>query len=805
MTLLDEKSAAAPPAAPRPTAPTGLAAWIRDLGLGMRFGAGGGREGWIRTALTAVGVGLGVALLLTAASVPHMLQQRSDRSAARAANPLDPSSGGPASKSGASVLLADIETEFRGHVVEGWLMRADGAHPVRPPGVDRFPAPGEMVVSPALKELLGSSDGALLRERLPYRTVGTIGTPGLVSPNDLVYYAGDDTLATGPGTHRIAGYGDRNLAEEMPPILIVLIIMICVVLLMPVAIFIVTAVRFGGDRRDRRLAALRLVGTDIRMTRRIAAGEALFGALLGVVTGVAFFLVGRQFVGRIEMWNVSVFPADLVPDLRLTALVVVAVPLTAVVVTLGAMRAVVVEPLGVIRNGRSRGRRLWWRLPLPFAGLAVLGLTGKVDTYGTVDPYPIAGGAVLVLVGLALLLPWLVEALVNRLHGGPVAWQLAIRRLQLSSGSASRAVSGITVAVAGAVALQMLTAAVADEFIKVTEQDSTRAQFSSYSEKVTRDGATRTVEALRAAKGVTWAIGKINVYVTHPGDAKGAAGGEGEVQRTTSLTVADCASLREMARIGSCKDGDTFVSHPAKNKELSLWVDKTARKGEDVVATSGDLKKSVRWRLPADARTVTARNTPLGDETSGILATLGAVDPSTLPDATTETHVRVDESVEDVAEYVRNAVAEVDRAARVSSLTSVARDKKYASVQRGLQVGGTATLLLIAASMMVSQLEQLRERKRLLSVLVAFGTRRSTLGWSVLWQTAVPVVVGLAVAVAGGIGLGATLISMLDKEVTDWWLFLPMAGAGGALILLVTLISLPPLWRMMRPEGLRTE
>ncbi|MFF3537242.1 ABC transporter permease [Streptomyces sp. NPDC002466] len=801
MTMLDEKNAAAPPAAPRPTAPTGLAAWMRDLGLGMRFGAGGGREGWIRTALTAVGVGLGVALLLTAASVPHMLQQRTDRSAARAASVVDTSTGKPASKSDVSMLLSDVETEFRGHVVEGWLMRADGAHPVRPPGVDRFPAPGEMVVSPALKDLLDSSDGALLKERLPYRIVETIGAPGLVSPNDMVYYAGDGTLEAGHGAQRIAEYGDKNLGEEMPPILIVLIIMICVVLLVPVAIFIVTAVRFGGDRRDRRLAALRLVGTDVRMTRRIAAGEALFGALLGLVTGVVFFLVGRQFIGGIEMWNVSVFPADLVPDLRLTALVVVAVPLTAVVVTLAAMRAVVVEPLGVIRNGRSRGRRLWWRLPLPFAGLAVLGLTGKVDPYGTVDPYPIAGGAVLVLVGLALLLPWLVEALVNRLHGGPVAWQLAVRRLQLSSGSAARAVSGITVAIAGAVALQMLTAAIGDEFIKVTKEDATRAQFSSYSEKVTRDGATRTVEALRAAKGVTSAIGKINVYVTNAADAKG----DTEVQRTTSLTVADCASLRQMARIDSCKDGDTFVSHPAKNKEMSLWIDETARKGEDVMVDSGDLKRSVRWKLPADARTVTARNTALGDETSGILATLGAVDPSTLPDATTETHVRIDENVKDAAEHVRNAVASVDPMARVSSLTSMARDRKYASVQRGLQVGGTATLLLIAASMLVSQLEQLRERKRLLSVLVAFGTRRSTLGWSVLWQTAVPVVIGLAVAVAGGIGLGATLISMLDKEITDWWLFLPMAGAGGALILLVTLVSLPPLWRMMRPEGLRTE
>lgn len=46
---------------------------------------------------------------------------------------------------------------------------------------------------------------------------------------------------------------------------------------------------------------------------------------------------------------------------------------------------------------------------------------------------------------------------------------------------------------------------------------------------------------------------------------------------------------------------------------------------------------------------------------------------------------------------------------------------------------------------------------------------------------------------------------MLDKPVTGWLLFLPLAGAGGGLVVAVTLLSLPLLWRLMRPDGLRTE
>lgn len=51
----------------------------------------------------------------------------------------------------------------------------------------------------------------------------------------------------------------------------------------------------------------------------------------------------------------------------LAALVAVAIPAAAVLVTLLAMRGVVVEPLGVVRTAKQRRRRLWWRLLPPLA------------------------------------------------------------------------------------------------------------------------------------------------------------------------------------------------------------------------------------------------------------------------------------------------------------------------------------------------------------------------------------------------------------------------------------------------------
>jgi hypothetical protein len=41
--------------------------------------------------------------------------------------------------------------------------------------------------------------------------------------------------------------------------------------------------------------------------------------------------------------------------------------------------------------------------------------------------------------------------------------------------------------------------------------------------------------------------------------------------------------------------------------------------------------------------------------------------------------------------------------------------------------------------------------------------------------------------------------------VKDRLAFVPIVGAGAAVIALVTLAGLPPLWHLMRPDGLRTE
>jgi hypothetical protein len=733
---------------------------MRELALGARLTLAGGRTGLMRTAITAIGVALGVAVLLVAASIPAIHDGRQARDDER----LGISQ--PDQKRG-DLLAGDVGSEFRGATVRGRLLEAIGPKPPVPPGLDRLPRRGEVFVSPALGRLLATPDGRrLLAPRIPGRVAGTIAPSGLLAPTELGFYAGATGLQGGEAVRRIERFGP--LAQERPldPVLGLLVVIVLVALLLPVAVLVGAAVRTGGEERDRRLAALRLVGADQRMTRRIAAGEALVAAGIGVVVGGIAFLALRGLADRISLFNVSVYSADVRPSVPLTLLVLAGVPAGAVAVSLLALRRVVAEPLGVVRRTDAPRRRLWWRLLLPAVGLAALAPAAGQDAE-RISEGRVGLGVVTLLVGVAALLPWVVERAVARLGAGKVAWQLAVRRLQLDPGGPARAVSGITVAVAGAIALQMVFTGVQEDYKTETGADLARAtMYANFDGGVP---AATAVERLASVPGVRSAVALAQYDA---GDS--------------TLTVAPCATLREVAGVKGCRDGDVFFAGYPERRTLAVGTG--------------------TWQVPAGARTVPTREDPTGLVRSGVFATPAAVRDLELPAPFVFTYVRTDVRDQDADENVRNAAAALSPLAEVRELRRTRTDAEFAQLRRAMLVGASLVIGLIGLSLLLTALEQLRERRRLLAVLVAFGTRRSTLSWSILWQSALPVAFGLVIAVATGLALGAVLLRIVGAAVAVAWADVAgMAAVGAAVVLLVTAASLPVLWRTMRPEGLRTE
>jgi ABC-type lipoprotein release transport system permease subunit len=741
---------------------------ISDLALGVRLAVGGSRKSWARLALQAIGIGLGVAVLLFAASLPSVMDARAERQDAR--NTVSQGSGP------APLLMEEQSHPFRSDYLLGSYLKAQTPNAPAPPGIDRVPGDGEIFVSPAVADLLAGPGGELLRPRFPQKIVGTISPAGLLNPGELRFYAGDSAIEESPGSNTVYGWGVVHSSRGLDPLLWVLSLVGVVVLLFPVLVFVGVATRLAAAQRDRRLAALRLVGAAASRVRLIASGESLAGALAGLVVGFGIFFAVRPFVDRISIQQLTAYPSDVMPTPALTLTVVVAVPVLAVVTSLVAMRRTIIEPLGVVRDQKPARRRLWWRLVPVAAGVALLvsqfGKTGPVEKP---NQWPVVSGIVLLMLGIPVMLPWLVERAVFRMRGRTPALQLAVRRLQLDAGTAARVVGGVAVVLAGTVTLQMMLAGVEQE---VRTNEKKQASFSYLTVNPGREADANSVMAsLEKSTGV--------LSVHRLDQTFGELNGDYVV-----ATIAPCEALelKSQGIVPNCTDGKAYVV-PAQGQAPVQAGDVLSLRPSNEKWTvpsleMADGKQSGLFLTPAAAHGLVARQSEF----------IAELDPAS-PDA---------------AEHARNALAR-QRPWQVHTYfvgqdDTDEMERLFGVIRRALLAGSLLTLLVGAASLLVVALEQVRERRRPLAVMAASGVPRGTLARSLLWQNALPLAIATVVSLATGIGLGALVMRVFNAEVAyDWTGIGLITGIVVALVLAVTALTLPSLRRATGALGLRTE
>jgi hypothetical protein len=764
--------------------------WVNDLRLGVRIALGGGRASWRRLALTGTGVGLGVAVLLLGASAPTALSERQARQdASRVEQQQSPLPG-------VDPLYREYRVVFfRDDQVMGSRVVSGGPRAPIPPGLPRIPDDGEIFVSPALADLLASPEGELLRPRFPQKVAGLIAKDGLIGPNHLLYVAGDARVER---LDRTAYYSFGRPSQGSGSWYWALWLVAAIVLLMPVLVFVTIGARLAGPERDRRLAALRLIGASSRQVRRIATGDALAGAVVGVVLGAVFFAVSRPLVERVELFGLGVFASDLVPNPLLAVLVVLAVPVLAVAAAMVTMRGSVVDPLGVVSQGKPVRRRLWWRFAPVLIGAALL--ASQAESFLRhplwVDGGLTLAGIALLLLGIPLLLPWIVERAVGRLRGGPPSWQLAVRRLQVDSGSAARVVGGIAVVLAGGIALQ--TAVLGNEADQVEQQQLPNPDQSLSPSKIqvllsagASEHSEEFAERLRTTEGVTSVLPGRWFRVQRAGGTE-----------NYYVLVGSCANLRNYVVFDQCQDGDSFQTPGSADAEGR------PRFGEEVSLLSGAETNTVIGTWPVPRLTEAASvNNELG--VNGVFITPGALGGKDVSYSNGRLLVSIDVAAPDVVEKVRNAVAALGPGVDVlprSWMDYTGERAEYRDARQVFFLGTVIVLLLAAANLLVLALEQVRVRRRPLAVLAAGGVPRSTLAWSLLWQNAVPLVLAVVVAVVIGTGTGLLFQRAMVVPLT-----VDLAGIGVLVaavvvtVLLVTACTLPAVRRATAVTGLRAE
>ncbi|MBP2475951.1 hypothetical protein JOF53_004823 [Crossiella equi] len=759
--------------------------WLRELLFGTRLALTGGRAAWARLALSAVGIGLGVMVLLLVASVGNAERGQNERVAARSLEMKNEPVLGP------KLYARDVGQYWRGAYIAGIELAAEGGSPQLPPGLAAVPGPGELVVSPALDRLLREPRNELLRARLPERIVGTVGDEGLEQPAELFFYAGM------PEGHRAAaGLVTRIGAPgypgpELPELFRLLITAAAAALLVPIGVFVLVATQIGAGAREQRLASLRLVGASVGQARRVAAGESLAAALLGLAVGGGLFAGGRLFAARVEVAQVSFFPADIVPDAPVTALLLVGVPVTAVTAALFGLRRLEIGPLGVVRRAEPPRRRLGWRLVPPALGVALLVAFGLMEGYsarwvsdwrGTV----LSVGIGLVLAGTAAALPWLVERLADHWSPPWVAALVAVRRLRFEYAT-TRVVAGVVTVLVGAVALQVLLATVYAEDEYGGRPVNTSGDVLLYSTHDEDEDPASVLAAIASVPGVRH-TGLVRARYSHP---------VGEFQ------VLACPVLRELYGVVDCRPGDGFLTTLRGSQSQ-------VRAGEVVWFTGRENQTGFAFTVPP-LRPVPERPQRLGSTPAVVIAEGG--DPR-MDALQIKYYWLRGETGPDLTDRVLAAVAKVDLGIR--PVDPPGRNEQAANAfqaVRGLVLAGSFVVVLLAVlSLVVAAIDQLQERRRQYSVLAASGVPRRTLAWAALWQNAVPTAVGLVLALPTGLGLAQLVLQVLGGTggllsgiVVNWGDVGMTLGAGAALTVLVTLLTLPALRSAVRPSGLRFE
>ncbi len=235
---------------------------------------------------------------------------------------------------------------------------------------------------------------------------------------------------------------DQRVAERVQ------VMGVLVFLLVPAVVLLVTVGRLSSGLRDRRLAALRMLGVSRGKVRVAAAVENGALALVGALAGGAVFAVAAPTIGPAEAGG----PSWLAGSLRVA-------PLTAVSIMLGVIALSVVVGTaatwdralpGAARTEAVRRVPRPWRLAVLAMGLAALTTVARLDLDRAPDDVEgtlFFGGALVTAVGIALVTPlvtaWLAHGLVR---GRSVGALLAGRAIQTDPAGAARVVAGLGVA-----------------------------------------------------------------------------------------------------------------------------------------------------------------------------------------------------------------------------------------------------------------------------------------------------------------------------------------------------------------------
>lgn len=582
-------------------------------------------------------------------------------------------------------------------------------------------------------------------------------------------------------------------------------------LLLPVVSLLASTTRLAAAVRDRRLAALRLLGMTARRTRLVAGYEATALSLVGAAAGSVVFLAVRPLLQSAdEAWQAWFGGRPLTPPSTGWLLALVGVPLLALVVSVAPVQRSTRSALAVRRQGPAR-RPGWWRLMPLAAGVALLAWTALQHQTPDSNPpprlvVPFLVGAALTALALPLVVPIAVRLVADagvrvlRSPGGLIA----ARRLQQEPARTTRLVAALLVAlfvVAGGrcvlVAFEQTPQYQRAQLAATTGPQSAQLDLppgrALDAERVRSTPGVRALAPVRQAEVLCTA----EQVRTFGGGGSGICG---------EAFVGTCAQLAAFAaQVTGCRD-----DRPA-------WLDPGYGTPSDLAATSVTVRPPPRYGPDGQAL-------PIPDTTLEVTGIGGAVsvspearDPNWAPQQQLflpldtpglAAILPVPQTWAAVLDGGDAPVRRLEQAAGPGVQVFAGEDRaelRRVDGYRALLWAVAGVVLSVGlAALLIAGVDQAVERRRHLAALTVLGVPARVLRRSQLLQAAAPLIVGLPVAGGTGLLAGASYLNLVgSRAVTPWPAVTALAVGAVAAGLVVAAATVAGLGGRTRASDLR--
>ena len=233
----------------------------------------------------------------------------------------------------------------------------------------RAPQPGEYYLSPKLASIMKTNPNSGLDKRYGNKYIGELPKEYLSSPDDLIAFSGvkkEDLLASNVPTFN---YTDPKMLESSKDFsikggLLVIFAFGAVILLFPVAMLVSIATQLGSAQRERKYAAIRLIGGTRKQVRNILLFESLVTTLVGILGGILLHLMILPLISNYSFDGLRFFPEQLRLDLSQYFYVAVIILILSLVVNLWQMKKVQTSPLGIVmRHKKDKKPRIFRLIP----------------------------------------------------------------------------------------------------------------------------------------------------------------------------------------------------------------------------------------------------------------------------------------------------------------------------------------------------------------------------------------------------------------------------------------------------------